>query len=149
MAHLLESIQQNEAYDIIFLDIEMEQLDGISTARKIREVDLSVLLIYVSGYDEYLKELFEVEPFRFISKPIDRNRLKTYFSNAIQRTLKKELFFQYSFNKEIQKIPLDDIVYFESKNRSIYIYLKDGTSRYFYGKLNDIEKNLTSVGKSF
>ena len=66
---LLKSIQSGERYGLIFIDIEMEQVDGISAARKIRETDRSVLLIYISGYDKYLKELFEVEPFRFLSKP--------------------------------------------------------------------------------
>lgn len=51
---LLKSIQSGERYGLIFIDIEMEQVDGISAARKIRETDRSVLLIYISGYDKYL-----------------------------------------------------------------------------------------------
>ena len=69
---LLKSIQSGERYGLIFIDIEMEQVDGISAARKIRETDRSVLFIYISGYDKYLKDLFEVEPFRFLSKPLDK-----------------------------------------------------------------------------
>ena len=65
---LLKSIQSGERYGLIFIDIEMEQVDGISAARKIRETDRSVLFIYISGYDKYLKDLFEVEPFRFLLK---------------------------------------------------------------------------------
>ena len=61
--NLLKSIQDGENYQLIFIDIEMEQVDGITAARHIREIDRTVLLIYVSGYDKYLKELFEVEPF--------------------------------------------------------------------------------------
>lgn len=63
---LLNSIQNGEHYQLIFIDIEMEQVDGITAARCIREIDRTVLLIYVSGYDNYLKELFEVEPFHFL-----------------------------------------------------------------------------------
>ena len=63
---LLKSIQSGERYGLIFIDIEMEQVDGISAARKIRETDRSVLFIYISGYDKYLKELFEVEPLSLI-----------------------------------------------------------------------------------
>ena len=58
---LLKSIQSGERYGLIFIDIEMEQVDGISAARKIRETDHSVLFIYISGYDKYFKELFEVD----------------------------------------------------------------------------------------
>lgn len=54
---LLKSIQSGDHYELIFIDIEMEQVDGITAARQIREIDRTVLLIYVSGYDEYLQEL--------------------------------------------------------------------------------------------
>lgn len=64
---LLNSIQNSEYYDLIFIDIEMKQVDGITAARQLHEIDRTVLLIYVSGYDKYLQELFEVEPFRFLS----------------------------------------------------------------------------------
>lgn len=47
---LLNSIQNGEHYQLIFIDIEMEQVDGITAARCIREIDRTVLLIYVSGY---------------------------------------------------------------------------------------------------
>ena len=67
-----EHIRAGERYSLIFLDIEMELVDGISAARLIRETDRSVLFIYISGYDSYLKELFEVEPFRFLSKPLEK-----------------------------------------------------------------------------
>lgn len=78
---LVEHIQAGERYGLIFLDIEMKHVDGISAARLIRETDRSVLFIYISGYDSYLKELFEVEPFRFLSKPLE----KELFAATIRR----------------------------------------------------------------
>lgn len=51
---LVEHIRAGERYGLIFLDIEMEHVDGISAARLIRETDRSVLFIYISGYDSYL-----------------------------------------------------------------------------------------------
>lgn len=81
---LVKSILSGERYNLIFLDIEMKQVDGISAARCIREIDRSVLLIYISGYDQYLKELFEVEPFRFLSKPVNDNKFCRYFREACQ-----------------------------------------------------------------
>ena len=79
---LLKSFQNGDHYELIFIDIEMEQVDGITAARRIREIDRTVLLVYVSGYDKYLKELFEVEPFRFLSKPLNHD---FYFSCHISR----------------------------------------------------------------
>ena len=100
---LLNSIQNGEHYQLIFIDIEMEQVDGITAARCIREIDRTVLLIYVSGYDNYLKELFEVEPFRFLSKPLNHVQFARYFKESYKRINETEVFYQFTFNKEIRK----------------------------------------------
>ncbi len=129
-------------FDLIYLDIEMAQENGIDAARHIRKVDNSVLLIYISGYEQYLKELFEVEPFRFLSKPIEIQKFSRYFQEACQRISEDNVYYQFNFNKEIKKVALKDIIYFESRNRIVYIFLKNGKKEYFYGKLNDVEKEL-------
>ena len=146
---LVEHIRTGERYGLIFLDIEMEQVDGISAARLIRETDRSVMSIYISGYDSYLKELFEVEPFRFLSKPLDKELFCRYYKEACQRIGETEVFYQFTFNKEIRKVPLKDVVYFESRNRVVYIFLSDGHSEYFYGKLNGVEKELADSRRYF
>lgn len=146
---LLKSICSRKRYGLIFIDIEMEQVDGISAARKIRETDRSVLFIYISGYDKYLKELFEIEPFRFLSKPLDKEKFCRYFKEACHRIGETEVFYQFTFNREIQKVPLKDVVYFESRNRVVYIFLRDGSTTYFYGKLNAVEMELADSRKYF
>ncbi len=146
---LLKSFQNGDHYELIFIDIEMEQVDGITAARRIREIDRTVLLVYVSGYDKYLKELFEVEPFRFLSKPLNHAQFDRYFKEACKRINETEVFYQFTFNKEIRKRSVKDIVYFESNNRIVYIHLKDGTNEYFYGKLNNVEKELAASRQYF
>ena len=146
---LVEHIQSGDRYGLIFFDIEMEQMNGISAARLIRKSDRSVMFIYISGYDSYLKELFEVEPFRFLSKPLDLKMFYRYYKEACQRIKETEGFYQYTFNKEIRKVPLKDVVYFESRNRVVHIFLCNGHSEYFYGKLNNVEKELVASRKYF
>lgn len=71
---LVADIMKGCGYELIFLDIEMKNMNGISAAHAIRKIDRLVLLIYVSAYEQYLKELFEVEPFRFLLKPVDEGK---------------------------------------------------------------------------
>lgn len=146
---LLKSIQDGEHYQLIFIDIEMKQVDGITAARHIREIDRAVLLIYVSSYDKYLKELFEVEPFRFLSKPLNQVQFARYFKESCKRINETEVFYQFTFNKEIRKVSVGNIVYFESNNRIVYIHLKDGSSEHFYDKLNNVEKELAASRQYF
>ena len=67
---LVENIRQGTYYDLIYLDIEMHKINGISAAELIRSMEVPALIVYVSSYEKYLKELFNTEPFRFLSKPI-------------------------------------------------------------------------------
>lgn len=146
---LVNNVHAGRPYHIIFLDIKMKHMDGLSAARHIRDLNEFVLLIFISGYDSYFQDLFEVEPFRFLFKPLDEQRFHRYFADACQRLNTATFFYQYTFNKEIHKVYLKDIAYFESRKRIIYIFLKDGSSVHFYGKLNEVEKNLTDSKELF
>lgn len=119
----------------------MVRINGIEVARKIRENDADAILIYISAYDNYFIELFEVEPFRFIKKPVDDYIFEVYFNKAYERILKDETYFEYRFNKADYKIPINNISYFESSGRLINIIHMDGKDK-FYGKLNYVEKQL-------
>lgn len=146
---LVTKVRKKQCYDLIFLDIEMPCLDGIGAGRYIRKVDKNVLFIYVSECEECLKELFEVETFRFLLKPVSEEELHRYFVSAVARIGEARDFYQFQFDKEIKKVQLREVLYFESRNRVIHIFLKDGTEEKFYGKLNDVEQELAGRGKPF
>lgn len=79
---LYNSMHSGNVYDLIYLDIEMNDMDGIETARHIRSDQLPTVFIYVSAHETYYRQLFEVEPFRFILKPIDPLLFEKYFIAA-------------------------------------------------------------------
>ncbi len=146
---LVKSIENGQRYSMMFLDIEMKKMNGITAARRIRQLDRYTLIIYISSYDDYLKELFEVEPFRFISKPLQLQKLKQYFGEAIRKIEGLNNIYSYSYNKEEYTVPIKQIVYFESNKRLINIRLNDGTEQSFYGKLNNVEKEIQKINKHF
>ena len=128
-------------YHIVFLDIEMSGMSGIEVAKKIREVDLEVLLIFISGYDKYLLELFEIEPFRFIKKPISEIDFNEVMAKAYKRITTQSLYFEYKSNRDYIRVPLAEILYFESRGRIILIHkVKDEET--FYGKLDEVDLTL-------
>lgn len=131
---LKSSILKGKKYDLIYLDIEMRQMNGIATAKYIRSIDTTVLLIYVSNYDNYLKELFEVEPFRFMSKPINDKRFYMFLDLAIDRIRSANGIYCFRFNKDILTVILRDVIYFESCGSRVHIVLK-GKLYKFYKKL--------------
>lgn len=139
--------EQAACFDIVYLDIEMDSMNGIQTARALRKQDLPLLLIYVSGHEEYLKELFATEPFRFLSKPIDREEFHRVFSDACRRLKSRAGYFSYNYNKTLHKIPFSRISYFESRGRRLCIHTvcgnpEDQDTNVFYGKMNVLEHRL-------
>lgn len=140
-SELWKSICAGRTFELLYLDIEMMKLNGIELAKKVRENDTSVLIIYISNYENYFIDLFEVEPFRFIKKPIDEKIFLDYFDKAYERILQNEAYFEYKFNKIPHKLLTKNIMYFESSGRLIRIKNKAGSGK-FYGKLNVIEKQL-------
>ncbi len=145
---LVNHIVKGELFDIIYLDIEMDKLDGISTAITIREYDINVLLIYVSSHESYYKQLFEVEPFRFIKKPINKNQFKDVLEKAISRLEKVSEDFHFQYNKSIIKLPLKDIMYFDSQIRVVNIYTENQIYTY-YDKLDNVEKKVKEITNMF
>lgn len=140
---------QGNRFDIIYLDIEMGGVDGIEAARYIRLIDPEVIIIYISGYDNYYLQLFEVEPFRFIKKPVDEKRFRDVFYKAYEKYIRNPIYFTYKYKKMMHKVLLKDILYFESKGRIVTIVQRQDQNRIFYGKLDSVEKALANTKVPF
>ena len=138
---LVDYINRGKRYDLIYLDIEMEKQNGVDAARIIRKLDRNVLIIYVTSHESFAKEVFEVSAFRFITKPIDLQIFERYFIDAKKEILGNPQYFQYQYNKVSYRVPVSDIMYFQSDKRVTYIVKKTGSEK-CYEKLNNIEKRL-------
>lgn len=131
-------------YDLIYLDIQMKDGDGITIAKNIRKMDENVLLIYVSGYDRYLMDLFRLDVLTFIKKPIDTELFANTFLDAHRKIGNNRFYFVYRYKNIEYKIPCIDILYFESKGRKVILYGKSGSIGLFNGKLSDVEIQVTN-----
>ena len=146
-----EYLADGREYDLIFLDIEMggfeTELDGMGLARHIRSMDScrQPIIIFVTGYEKYVYDAFDVGAFQYLVKPVDEQKFAEVFSRAVGQILseaeqrKKKLVIQYA--GERKAIPLNDIYYMESQNHNIILFLKSGKLEY-YGKIGDLEEEL-------
>ena len=89
-------MEQKGNMDIILLDIEMGGINGVETARQIREKDNRAILFFISCYDQYCKEIINVQPFRFIDKPVSEAELESSFKEAFKAMSQKEEIFEVS-----------------------------------------------------
>lgn len=138
---LVNHIKDEKKYDLIYMDIEMREQDGISAASEIREIDKNVFLIYITSHESFAKDVFELNAYRFITKPIDLGIFRKYFEAVKDELTIRPQYFRYQYNKVVYRISLDEIIYFQSDRRVTYIITENGSKK-CYGKLNDIECRL-------
>ena len=138
-------------YDILFLDIELEcpeqDMDGMKMARQIRSMEgtKQPIIIFVTGYEKYVYDAFDVGAFQYLLKPVDEQKFADVFRRAAEQAAtsaeqdKKVLMIQYGSTGKT--IPLSDIYYMESQNHKIAVHMKDGVLEY-YAKMSDLEEEL-------
>nr|WP_297863936.1 LytTR family DNA-binding domain-containing protein [uncultured Acetatifactor sp.] len=109
-----------KTYNIVLLDIDMDGLNGIETARRIRETDKEVKLIYVTNYSDYTIFAFKVHAFAYLLKPLKAEELYAQLDEACAYGLvmpESELEFQAK--EGIVHIMPSDILCFEYLNRQV------------------------------
>lgn len=147
--------------DILFLDISIGDLDGMTVARRLKnQKELRQeavwgnlpLLIFVTGYTEYMPEAFSVHAFQYIVKPIKENEFQKIFAQALREyhylsseKQKEPKVILVKSGNVTRKIQLNDIYYVEGSNRKVIISLSDEKIEY-YAKISELESEL---GDSF
>ncbi len=71
------------SFDILFLDYQMPDLDGMETARKLRQTNSICSIVFVTSYPEFVFESFEINPYRFLKKPISQNQIENVLNSYI------------------------------------------------------------------
>ena len=150
---LLCEIDTTGNRDIFFLDIEMSGMNGIETAKEIRQRDPRTILIFVSSYDQYCKELIGVQPFAFLDKPLSEKKLEKVLKYAVNIRFSVCESYSFSYQKMQYNIPLEEIRFFQSDKRVIHVNTsRKGTlikEYLFYGKLEAVEETLNNTNVKF
>ena len=141
--NLLKSFEK-QPYDLVFLDIEMPEMDGITLARKLRDLSGKLNIVFLTGHVEYALEGYEVNALRYLTKPVKEEKLfevLRYVSDKLteNRKLKIRLDGEDTF------IDVNDIIYLEAQNQYIMIYTKTGDYLVRYN-ISDYENELAKDG---
>lgn len=141
-----ELLKVQEQFDIVFLDIIMQELDGMKTAELFRQKTFDVLLIFISSSREYVFDAYEAEPFWYLVKPVDCQKLKKVLKRAVQKTKQQSReFLIVNSEHQKKKLFLADICYFEIRGRMIYAHQADGMF-HFYEQIGLLEQQLQGKG---
>ena len=140
--------RQLSQYHIMFLDIDMDERSGMDIARRVRELQLDTVIVFVTNYPEFSMEGYEVRAFRYLLKQELEQKLPNYFRDALAELPRDDKVLHFSANAESFNIPYKDILYLESNQRVIYLYTvkpMQAPDR-FYGKMEDLATELEGDG---
>lgn len=138
-------LQSRQRFSIIFMDIQMEGVNGIETAKALRMKDENAVLIFVTALKEYVFEAFDVSAFHYLLKPVSDERFRRVFESACREAQKREreVKEQILFRTRTRSFTLfkRDILYVESRGRKVDIHTA-GDCVTVYGTMNGLQEQL-------
>lgn len=135
-------ISSNDRFDIIFLDIEMDKLNGIQTAKSINNYNSNAVIFIVTAYQKYLDDAMDLNVFRYIDKPLNSKRLYSGLDKAIDFINNNEISIN-TRNDGIIKIKKSDIIFVEVIRKNVYVTTFE--KRYLVReKMDFFRQNLTA-----
>lgn len=122
-------LQSAKKFDVIFLDIQMGEENGIEIAKQIRESNKQVKIIYVTNFSGYQADAFSVRAFGYVEKPVAYDTIAKQLDDvfAYMRTEDTPAEFTFNTSEGFKTLKLADIYYFESSNRKVRVVTRKKT----------------------
>ena len=139
---LLWKLADGIRFDLYFLDIFMDGVSGIDTARQIRSGDYNALIVFVSTSDDFYRESYDLFAFHYLLKPILKDKLTSVLERAMDQLQREaEQTILINCNRQVRSLRLSNILYISSSNHNVIFCMKDNELIEVRGKLD------TYVGK--
>lgn len=137
-------------YDILLLDIEMGDMNGVTMAKRLRQDNDTVQIIFITGYSDYISEGYEVAALHYLLKPVREEKLFSVLDRAAEKLQKNERVLHFESGGEMVRIPIYQIRYAEVMGN--YVTLHAAECLTVKMTLSELEKELDErfyrVGRS-
>lgn len=117
---------ENKAWDILLLDIEMDGTDGVTLAKKVRQEDENLQIVFITGYPDYIGEGYEVAALHYLMKPVDRKKLFPVLDRAVANLQKHNRAVVFPVDGEEVKVPVEAVQYVEAFSHKVSVVTQKG-----------------------
>ncbi len=121
-----ELLGSKSIYDIILLDVEMDGLNGIEAGIKLKQTHPNTLIIVITAFDGYLDDAFRINAFRFLSKPLDFDRLYKAIDYALEKLTNETIIFYDTATGQNIKLSSKDIILVEISRKKTKVVTNNG-----------------------
>ncbi len=141
---------EDKAWDILLLDVEMGDMDGVTMAKKVRRDNETVQIVFITGYSDYIAEGYEVAALHYLVKPVKEEKLHAVLDRAAEKLAKNEKVLHFEVGGEMVRLPIYQIRYADVQSN--YVTIHGQTDVTVKMTLGDLEKQLDErfyrVGRS-
>ena len=124
----------------------MKSINGMDTARKIRENDDDVEIIFMTSFAEFMQDGYEVRAYRYLLKPINENKIMKHITPCIKDIMRKRSnYITLNIRNYIDRVKIDSILYIETNRPNVLIYTNDNMYS-IKMSMSKIEKTLKDSG---
>ena len=131
---------EDKAWDILLLDIEMGTMDGVTMAKRVRQNNEAVQIVFITGYSDYIAEGYEVSALHYLMKPVNEMKLLEVLNRALEKRKQEERCLNLELSGEMVRIPFYEIRYLDVHQNYITIHCKQEYT--LKRSLSSIEKEL-------
>lgn len=133
---------KSQEYDIVFLDIFLNNINGFNIAQELNKINNKVHIILYSSSKDYAVDGYQINIFGYLLKPLNKNKLNTLLDKFHESTNNKLLCLKKKGQNNYFNI--NDILYVESKGRQVIIHTINDNDNIFYYSLDDIEEKINN-----
>ena len=146
-SELIRSFENGFKLDAVFLDIEMKDIDGMTAAKKIREYSKDIPIVFLTSHTELAMEGYEVDAFRFLSKPVNEVKLRETLTDLEKKLKVDEKIVLIKDGEEIIN-SISDLIYVEAANNSVRFCFRTGSIE-LRMKFTDALKKVDELSSDF
>lgn len=112
--------EEERDFDVLFVDIQMKEMNGMEMARKIRQQDPDIAIVFTTGIADYMEEGYEVEALHYLLKPLSRKKLFQCMDKVLKRSSREE-FILIQAGEELQKLAVERVMYVEARGHGCVV----------------------------
>lgn len=117
--------EEDKTYDILLLDVEMGRLNGVELARRIRQENSEVQIVFITGYSDYIADGYDVAALHYLMKPVDEKKFFAVLGRAREALVRRERRILLSISGETVQIPLHEVRYVEVCGNYVTVHAKE------------------------
>lgn len=120
-------LADKEDKDILFLDIEMPGMNGIYVGNELKKINKNIIIFVVTSYSEYLDEAMRFNVFRYLSKPLDKQRFIRNMNDAINLYNTRTTALPIETKQGVHLLPTSSIIAVEAQSRKVIVHTDRGS----------------------